>query len=194
MNELPGWRAEARYVKFPNGTQVAPYLSSFKESRISRAMQSIKKIQPLIAPEDCSLVRALAVVGERWTMLLLRQAFYGVSRFDDIQAQLGTSRKILSERLARMVDSGLLVRVPYRDGAQRTRHEYKLTKKGEGLATALIALMQWGDQYMPHPDGMPLRIVDRQTGQAIKAALVREDGHQIEGLRAIHGQPWPDRS
>jgi len=153
----------------------------------------VRRPPPLVAPEDCSLVRALGVVGERWTMLLLRQAFYGVARFDDMQAQLGTSRKVLAERLARMVEDGLLARVPYRDGAQRTRHEYRLTEKGEGLATVLVALMQWGDKHLPHPDGRPLRVVDRGTGQEVRAALVREDGQKVEALAALSGQPWPDR-
>jgi DNA-binding HxlR family transcriptional regulator len=157
-------------------------------------MEAYETSQPLVEPDDCSLVRALSVVGERWTMLLLRQAFYGVRRFDDMQAQLGTSRKVLSERLARMVAAGVIARVPYRDGEQRTRHEYKLTEKGEGLATVLIALMQWGDQHMPHPDGRPLRIVDRDTGQEVRAVLVRDDGHPVDGLAAIRGQPWPDRA
>lgn len=146
-----------------------------------------------VAPEDCSLVRALGIVGERWTMLLLRQAFYGVRRFDDMQTQLGTSRKVLADRLARMVDDELLTRVPYRDGAQRTRHEYRLTEKGAALATVLVALMQWGDRHMPHPDGRPLRVVDRATGQEVRAALVREDGQPVEELAALSGQPWPDR-
>ncbi len=138
-------------------------------------------------------MRALGVVGERWTMLLLRQAFYGVRRFDDMQAQLGTSRKVLADRLARMVDDELLARVPYRDGAQRTRHEYRLTEKGEALATVLVALMQWGDRHMPHPDGRPLRVVDRATGQEVRAALVREDGRPVAGLATLSGEAWPDR-
>lgn len=138
-------------------------------------------------------MRALGVVGERWTMLLLRQAFYGVQRFDDMQAQLDVSRKVLAERLGRMVDDGLLARMPYRDGAQRTRQEYQLTEKGEDLATVPVALMQWGDRHMPHPDGRPLRVVDRATGQEVRAALVHDDGQQAEGLAALSGQPWPDR-
>ena len=146
-----------------------------------------------VAPEDCSLVRALGVVGERWTMLLLRQAFYGVTRFDDMQAQLGVSRKVLAERLGHMVNDGLLARVPYRNGAQRTRHEYQLTEKGQDLATVLVALMQWGDRHMPHPDGRPLQVIDRVTGQEVRAALVRGDGQQVEGMAALSGQPWPDR-
>lgn len=83
--------------------------------------------------------------------------------------------------------------MPYRDGAQRTRHEYRLTEKGEGLATVLVALMQWGDQHMPHPDGRSLRFVDRATGQEVRAALVRDDGQRIEELAALSSQPWPDR-
>jgi len=154
---------------------------------------STSRTVPPVAAGDCSLVRALGIVGERWTMLLLRQAFYGVTRFDDMQAQLGVSRKVLAERLGRMVEDGLFARVPYRDGAQRTRHEYHLTDKGEGLATVLVALMQWGDRHMPHPDGRPLQVLDRATGQEVRAVLVRDDNQQVEGLAALSGKPWPDR-
>ena len=154
----------------------------------------LPSMTPPVALEDCSLVRALGVVGERWTMLLLRQAFYGVARFEDMQAQLGVSRRVLAERLGRMVNDGLLARVPYRDGVQRMRHEYRLTEKGEGLATVLVALMQWGDRHMPHPDGRPLRVVERATGQEVRAALIRADGRDVEGLAALSGQPWPDRT
>ena len=148
---------------------------------------------PPVAPEDCPLVRALEVVGDRWTMLLLRQAFYGVGRFDDMQAQLGASRKVLSERLARMVFTGLLARSPYRDGSQRARHEYRLTPKGRDLATALVALMQWGDRHMPHPGGRPLRVVERGSGREVRAALVRDDGREVGGADALAGEAWPDR-
>lgn len=126
-------------------------------------------------------------------MMLLRQAFYGVTRFDSMQAELGISRRALAERLGSMIGDGLLARVPYRDGTQRTRHEYQLTDKGRDLTTTLVALMQWGDRYLPHPGGRPLRMVDRATGQEVGAALVREDGQRVEGLDAIREEAWPDR-
>lgn len=138
------------------------------------------------------MVRTLDVIGERWTMLLLRQAFYGVRRFDEMQAELGVSRKVLTERLGRMVRNGLLLRVPYREPGQRTRHEYRLTPKGEALGVALVALMQWGDRHLPAlPRGRPLLLRDRESGQEVRAALVREDGAEV-ARRALVSEFWPD--
>lgn len=149
---------------------------------------------PAVAPKDCSIVRALSVVGERWTLLVLRQVFYGVTRFDDMQVQLAVARKTLSERLAGMVKNGLLVRVPYLDASGRQRLEYRMTPKGDDLATTLVSLMQWADRHLPSPKGRPLKIVDPETAQEIRAALIREDGKSVERLDAASRHPWPDRT
>jgi DNA-binding HxlR family transcriptional regulator len=93
--------------------------------------------------QNCSLARALEVVGERWTMLVLRDLFFGVRRFTDLQAHLGIPRAVLADRLARLVDEGVLTRTEYRRG----RHEYTLTPHGEELWPALFALSQWGDRH-----------------------------------------------
>lgn len=142
-------------------------------------MEEIQTLGSPIPAAECPLVRALEVVGERWTMLLLRQAFYGVRRFDEIQAELGISRKVLADRLAQMARDGLLTRTPYRDGAQRTRQEYRLTAMGRDLATALIALIQWSDRHLPNPEGRALRIVERATGEGVEVALVTPAGRRV---------------
>lgn len=149
---------------------------------------------PQIAPEDCSLVRALDQIGDRWTMLVLRQALYGVTRFETMQDQLGVSRKILAERLTRLVEHQILEKLPYRDEGQRTRHEYRLTGKGRDLALALFALMQWGDTYAAHPDGRPLKLVERDSGQEVRVVLLRADGQTVEGLKNLRPEFWPDRA
>jgi DNA-binding HxlR family transcriptional regulator len=94
----------------------------------------------------CSIARALEVVGERWSLLIVRDASFGLRRFHQFQQSLGIARNILSDRLNRLVDSGVLERVPARDHADR--FEYQLTAVGRELVPALIALMHWGDHYL----------------------------------------------
>jgi len=93
--------------------------------------------------QDCSLARALEIVGERWTMLVLRDCFFGVRRFTDLQAHLDVPRAVLTERLVALVESGLLARTEYRAG----RYEYTLTERGLDLWPALYALSQWGERH-----------------------------------------------
>ena len=92
-----------------------------------------------LAAEPCSILRPLAVLGDRWTLVILRQAFAGVRRFEDFHTSLDLGRAVLTDRLRRLVDLGVLERRPYRD-AQRTRHEYRLTQKGHDLYPVLMAL------------------------------------------------------
>lgn len=121
---------------------------------------------------------ACDLLGDRWTMLLIREALYGVTRFDDLQADLGAPRGILSARLKALVAAGILERFPYRDGTARVRHGYRLTLSGQGLALPLIALMQWGDRYLQH-DPSPLRILSRTTGEPLQVALVAPSGQEV---------------
>jgi len=101
----------------------------------------------------CSISRPLAVLGDRWTFILIKQAFAGTRRFEDFHSTLGISRGRLADRLDRLVEQGILQRTPYKNG--RTRHEYRLTEKGHDLYPVLIALRDWGDRYMA-PEGPPV--------------------------------------
>lgn len=121
--------------------------------------------------DNCSVKRALDVVGEKWTLLVMREAFYGARRFDQFQARVGCARNILSERLATLTNGGLLTRVPYREPGHRERHEYRLTDKGLDLITAVIALMQWGDRWQADADGPPVHILHRDCGHPVEAIL-----------------------
>ena len=100
-----------------------------------------------IAEQDCSIARPAALLGDRWTLVILRQSFLGVKRFEDFQSTLGISRSLLSERLGRLVDAGVLRREPYKDEV-RTRDRYRLTEMGLDLYPVLIALRDWGDRYL----------------------------------------------
>jgi DNA-binding HxlR family transcriptional regulator len=93
----------------------------------------------------CSVASTLEIVGERWTMLILRDVFLGVRRFEDMQRNLGIARNILQARLERLVDNGILVKRPYQE--RPVRHEYRLTEKGADLWPVLVALLQWGDRH-----------------------------------------------
>ena len=96
--------------------------------------------------QDCSIARALEVVGERWTLLIVRDVLLGLCRFDQLQQSLGVARNVLAARLGRLVDEGVLERVPY--SKRPPRHEYRLTEKGRELEPALTALRRWGDQLV----------------------------------------------
>lgn len=127
-------------------------------------------------PRDrCGMALACDLLGDRWTMLIIREAFYGVARFDDLRADLGIPRGILSARLARLVEQGVLERRPYREGAARTRHEYHLSARGQELGLVLIALMQWGDRHLQDQPS-PLAITDKASGAPLTVALVTPDG------------------
>jgi DNA-binding HxlR family transcriptional regulator len=121
------------------------------------------------ADMDCSVAQCLEVVGEWWSMLIVRDAFLGVTRFDDFQRRLGISRNILQQRLARLVDAGVLARDPYSE--HPPRHDYRLTDKGRDLWPVLTAMRQWGDRHAA-PSGPPLEVVHKNCGAASDAVLV----------------------
>ncbi|MER7760771.1 helix-turn-helix domain-containing protein [Streptomyces sp. NPDC097619] len=105
--------------------------------------------------QDCNLARSLEVIGERWSLLIVRSALLGVKRFDGFTGHLQIARNILTSRLARLVELGIMEKVPYQD--KPVRYEYPLTPMGRDLATAVIALMQWGDRNLPLEQGPPRR-------------------------------------
>lgn len=110
---------------------------------------------------NCSVARTLEIVGERWTLMILRDAFFGVSRFGDFADDLGIARNVLQDRLERLVEEGVLERVPYQE--RPPRHEYHLTAKGRDLWPVLISLMKYGDRHLA-PGGAPLLLTHRDCG------------------------------
>jgi DNA-binding HxlR family transcriptional regulator len=115
-----------------------------------------------LADLNCSVARPAAILGDRWTLMILRQAFNGVKRFEDFQGTLEISRSLLSERLGRLVDAGVLRREPYKDEV-RTRDRYRLTEMGLDLYPVLMALREWGDRYLAE-DGPPVQVRHRDCG------------------------------
>jgi DNA-binding HxlR family transcriptional regulator len=132
----------------------------------------------------CSVAGTLAVVGEKWSLRVLREAFFGVRRFADFQRLLGAPKAVLSDRLATLVEQGILARVPYQAEGERQRHEYRLTTKGRDLYPTLVALMQWGDAYLS--DGPPpLELLHRDCDAPVHLELHCEAGHAVAGPRDV---------
>jgi DNA-binding HxlR family transcriptional regulator len=139
--------------------------------------------------EACSIRRTLEVVGEKWTLLVLREAFYGVRRFQDFQSTVGCARNILSARLKTLVEEGLLVREPYREPGARPRAEYRLTEKGIELFPALVALMQWGDRWADGGAGPPVEVRHSGCGRRVGVELRCEKGHGPLSARETEAVP-----
>ena len=145
--------------------------------------------RPDLALDACSVARTLEVVGERWTVLVLREAFFGVRRFNDLQRNLGAPRNVLTARLQKLVDAGVLRRVPYREDGARERHEYRLTEAGMELLPTVVALMQWGDRHLSDGSGGAVEVRHRGCGAGVSAVLACEAGHS--GLTARETEPAP---
>ncbi|HEX4811769.1 MAG TPA: helix-turn-helix domain-containing protein [Nonomuraea sp.] len=139
--------------------------------------------------DNCSIQRTLDIVGEKWTFLVLREAFSGVRRFADMQATTGAPRQVLSARLARLVDEGLLRKEPYREPGQRQRDEYRLTDKGRDLYPMLVALMHWGDKYLAGAEGPPVLLTHRGCGAPVELRFRCADGHEVSGPREVTPVP-----
>lgn len=118
----------------------------------------------------CSVAKTLDIVGEWWTLLILRDVFYGVRRFEALRTHLGISRKVLSSRLERLTDENILKKAVYQKLPER--YEYRLTKKGLDLLPVLFSLMNWGDKWMSDPDKMPVNFVHKDCGNQMTPKLV----------------------
>ncbi len=121
------------------------------------------------AQMPCSIARSLSIVGEPWSPLVIRDVFVGINRFDDLQRDLGVSRKVLAERLRHLVEAGVLERRPYSE--HPPRHEYVLTKMGSEFVDVLMAMVAWGDRWTAGEAGPPIRYRHRACGQITHVEL-----------------------
>ena len=146
-----------------------------------------------VRPCDCNLARSFELIGDRWTLLILRSAMYGVRRYDDFQAELDVPRSVLSARLAALVDSGIMERREYREDGQRARIEYPLTKMGQELGLPFFAMTAWGDKWLA--EGEPhFGLQSRANGQRLKVMLVDERGKPVkpQDVQYVVGDKvWP---
>ena len=141
------------------------------------------------AAMNCSIASALDVVGEPWTLLIVRDAFYGVRRFDDFQENLGIARNVLAARLKKLVEAGVFRKVAYRQ--RPLRHEYRLTEKGAALFTVIIGLKEWGDRFGGAArNGKPMELLDGRDGRPVEPTLIdATSGQRLEltNVRAVAG-------
>ncbi|MDN5920381.1 MAG: helix-turn-helix transcriptional regulator [Pseudonocardia sp.] len=130
---------------------------------------------------NCSIARSLELLGEKWTFLIVREAWYGIGRFADFERALGCTRSLLADRLHMLVGAGVLATEPYREPGARTRQRYVLTTKGRELLPVLIALREWGDRHLADPAGPPVQLHHRDCGHRVSLALQCTRGHMLEG-------------
>jgi DNA-binding HxlR family transcriptional regulator len=141
-------------------------------------------------PNNCTIGATAGLIGEKWTFLVLREAFNGIRRFEDMRRRIGAPRQVLSDRLAHLVAEGMLRKMPYQEHGQRVRHEYRLTKKGLDLYPVLVALMEWGDRYAA-PTGAPALLTHRDCGEPVRLRLTCTAGHTLDSAREVVPLPGP---
>ena len=136
----------------------------------------------------CSIAASLQLIGDRWSLLILRDAFRGVRRFDELAADLGIARNLLADRLQKLVDHGILVKQPYQQ--RPVRYEYRLSAKGIDLSPALVALMRWGDKHVLD-ESPPVVLVHDRCGTPLEQTLTCPECAEAVSPRAIKSRPGP---
>jgi DNA-binding HxlR family transcriptional regulator len=142
-----------------------------------------------LADWNCSIAKTLDVVGEWWTLLILRDAFRGTRRFDDFQASLGLARSVLTARLRKLTEHGVLERRAY--SARPPRYEYFLTEKGLALFPVIVALIGWGDAWASGPDGPPVVFVHDTCCNVTQPMLTCPHCHGEVSAANTHSEPGP---
>lgn len=144
------------------------------------------------APADdtsCSIARTLEIIGDRWTLLILRDAFRGIRRFDDFRRDLGIAKPVLADRLRRLVEAGIMERQLYSE--HPPRHEYRLTRMGVDLSPALVALMRWGDTWLAGAEGPPTVLVHEPCGHPLDLSFICWACNETFTPGAIRSRPGP---
>jgi len=132
-----------------------------------------------VSTESCPIGLSVGLIGDRWSLLILRELAFGVDRFDAVQEHLGISRRTLTERLDALVAAEIAERAPYKAPGQRTRHRYRLTPAGEEVLPLLLALGAWGERYRTDGATSPLRMNHDGCGRAVVPRLVCTAGHDV---------------
>ncbi|MEV4495590.1 transcriptional regulator [Micromonospora arborensis] len=142
-------------------------------------MEDLREDRDSWSNANCSVARAMDIVGSRSTVLIMREALLGTRRFDDFVRRVGVGEPAMAARLKEMVAANLLERIPYREPGQRTRHEYQLTRKGRELLPVITALRNWGDTWAADDAGPPVIASHHDCGQPVHAVLRCAAGHEI---------------
>lgn len=130
--------------------------------------------------DTCGVGAALDVIGDRWTLLILRDVFQGVTRYDELQHHVGLSSAVLADRLRKLCDHGILHKVEYRRPGERRRHEYHLTERGLGLVYVQVSLAEFGYEHLVDDEDRLVHFLDRVTGEPVTIGLVRSDGTRLD--------------
>ena len=130
--------------------------------------------------EPCGIARSLGVLGERWTFLIVREALFGSTRFAQFRETLGVAPDVLTSRLNRLVEAGVMERVPYQEPGSRSRTAYELTPAGRDLQVVLGALQLWGDRHIPRPEGPSVERRTREGGRPVHVGFVNDQGREID--------------
>lgn len=144
-----------------------------------------------MSTENCSVQRTLDLVGEKWVLLILRDAVNGVRRFDDFHRHIGLSEAVLSDRLRKLTSAGILKTVPYREPGSRSRNEYHLTRKGWDLWPVIVALRQWGETYAPGPEGAILDLRHSECGAPVRVVVECSTEHRALAPAEVTARPGP---
>jgi DNA-binding HxlR family transcriptional regulator len=141
--------------------------------------------------DGCTIQRTVEAIGDRWSLIVLRELFAGIRRFDQMTIRTEIPRQVLTARLSRFTDLGIARRVPYQEPGQRTRSEYRLTDKGLDLFPVRLAMAAWGDRYAVPSDGPPITWVHRGCGAELTQVLECADGHRPATSGETAGRPGP---
>ncbi len=139
--------------------------------------------------------RSLSVLGERWTLVVLRDALGGMTRFEQFRESIGLTPDVLSERLATLVSAGIMTRVAYQEPGRRSRFEYHLTPAGRELELVVGALQQWGDSHLPWSEGPTIRRQKTRGGTPVRVGFVDDRGREVplDQVEAVHTESYPTR-
>jgi DNA-binding HxlR family transcriptional regulator len=135
--------------------------------------------------DNCTVGRTMAILGEKWTFLVVREVFNGIRRFEDMRVRTAIPKQVLTNRLNLLVEHGILRKVPYQLPGSRTRHEYRPTEKGLALQPILVAVAEWGNRYLADPEGPPVEFAHRDCGAEVEPRLTCAKGHWITDPREV---------
>lgn len=140
---------------------------------------------------NCQLAASFDFLGDRWSLLIVRSALFGIRRFDDFQTELAIPRNVLSVRLKRLVEAGIMVRQSYREAGSRPRPEYVLTEMGQALRLPFLAMRQWADHWVGEDRPPPMSVVRKSDGAPVSVGLIDASGRVVPGddLEAVFA-PW----
>lgn len=162
---------------------------------LGKLLESVLMAITKLQNSSCSVSRSLAVLGERWTLLILRLAFEGETRFEGFRSNLGMAADVLSERLNTLVENGIMTKDAYQEPGSRTRYEYHLTPAGQELHVVVAGLQQWGDDHLPWPGGPTVVRRTHEESAPVRVAFVDAGGAEVplDRVDAVRTASYPHK-